>query len=187
MRRVIKYISIMLLTAAYSATVSVQASETWYVNARSGLNCRAYPSETAAVLTTYPRNTELQIVGVDSSGVWYESWDGVTQGWVHSAYLSDKPSSSTYLGKFWVTGYTTDPSENGGGTTNCFGEPLAPQIGRIVAVDPSVIPLERNIRIDGLGTYETRDTGVRGNAIDVLVGSTAEAYALTGWYDVWED
>lgn len=183
-------ISFMLLASmAVSAVYAAAASEweTWYVSARGGLNCRACPSETAAVLTTYPRNAELQIIGVDSSGAWYESWDGTVQGWVHSAYLADKPSSSTYLGRFWVTGYTTDPSENGGGTVNCFGEPLAPLVGRIIAVDPSVIPLKTNIRIDGIGSFETRDTGVIGNVIDVLVSSDDEASALTGWYDVWED
>lgn len=174
------------IIAVMLISVPAQASETWYVSAQSGLNCRACPSITADVLTTYQKNAELEIIGVDSSGIWWECWDGVTQGWVHSAYLADQPSSGgTYIGCVHVTGYTPAPSENGGSSVNCFGEPLAGLVGQIVAVDPSVIPLEKQIYIEGLGSYETRDTGVVGNNIDVLVNTKAEAYALTGWYDVY--
>lgn len=183
----------ILLTAAFAMCSSFAVAgewETWYVGARDGLNCRTEPTTEADILTTYIHGTELQIIGVDSSGEWWETWDGTLQGWCKSTYLVSNPNETTsgggtYLGRFYVTGYRAVPEENGGGTTNCFGEPLEPLIGQIVAVDPSVIPLKTNIYIPGIGYRETRDTGVCGNVIDVLVSSKAEAYAVTGWYDVY--
>lgn len=180
-----KFIFTIICIITLSFTTA-SASETWYVDAYGGLNCREQPSETASILTTYSRGTELQIIGVDNTGVWYESWDGTVQGWVHSSYLtSEQHLSGMPLGKMRITGYTPDPSENGGETANCFGEELVPLVGHMVAVDPTVIPLKHHIYIDGLDVYETRDTGVRGQVIDVLVNTDAEARALTGLYNVY--
>lgn len=183
----------ILLASAFAVCSSFAVAnewETWYVGARGGLNCRTAPTTDADILTTYSYGTDLQIIGVDNSGEWWETWDGVFQGWCNSEYLVSDPNETpsgggTYLGRFYITGYRATPEENGGGTTNCFSEELEPLIGQIVAVDPSVIPLKTNIYIPGVGYRETRDTGVRGNVIDVLVSTTAEAYAITGWYDVY--
>jgi 3D (Asp-Asp-Asp) domain-containing protein len=45
-----------------------------------------------------------------------------------------------------------------------------------------VIPLGSTVYIQGLGVFQAEDTGgaVVGNHIDVFVGSTGEAYAITG-------
>lgn len=59
---------------------------------------------------------------------------------------------------------------------------------RVIAVDPSVIPLGSKVRVTGAGyNFEALalDTGgaIKGNRIDILVSSTEEAYAL-GMKDV---
>lgn len=168
--------------------------ETWYVGAWSGLNCRTEPTTESEILTIYPRGAELQIIGVDDSGKWWETWDGTLQGWCCSTYLvnSINDSESVYsgaigecLGIMRITGYTSNPAENGGSSVNCFDEPLEPLVNKIVAVDPSVIPLKRIVYIEGIGYRETRDTGVCGRVIDVLTSSDGESNAITGDYKVY--
>lgn len=51
---------------------------------------------------------------------------------------------------------------------------VEPTIGRTVAVDPSVIPLGSEVRING-HTYIAEDTGVQGQTIDIFVATHAEA------------
>lgn len=47
----------------------------------------------------------------------------------------------------------------------------------IVAVDPSVIPLGRDIYIEGLGWFRTEDTGgkIKGKKIDIFLGDIEKA------------
>ncbi len=179
------------------------AFETWYVSANSGLNCRDNPSTSGNILTTYPKGTELQIIGIDDTGKWWQTWDGTTQGWCYSTYFVDsldkltqatqQATSSTsgtvgaYLGNFRITGYTTDISENGGSTLTAMGDNVYTSVGWAIAVDPKVIPLGTKVYIEGIGYRVARDTGgaIKGNKIDVLVNTKSEAYALTGYYDVY--
>lgn len=52
--------------------------------------------------------------------------------------------------------------------------------GRTIAVDSSIIPLGSKVYIDGYGVFIAEDTGsaIRGNRIDICVGSHSQAYAL---------
>ena len=109
---IISTISILLAAtlAACSSIALAEGFETWYVGAHSGLNCRAEPTTEADILAVYPTHTALQIIGVDSTGVWWQSWDGTTQGWVHSDYMVSNPNETpsgggTYLGTFKITHY----------------------------------------------------------------------------------
>ena len=47
----------------------------------------------------------------------------------------------------------------------------------IVAVDPSIIPLGRDIYIEGLGWFRTEDTGgkIKGKKIDIFLGDIEKA------------
>lgn len=49
--------------------------------------------------------------------------------------------------------------------------------GRIIAVDPKVIPLHTRVEIDGLGYFYAEDTGsaIKGNRIDVLFANHNDA------------
>lgn len=183
------------------ATDNTNRFETWYVSANSGLNCRTkpYTDKDSNVLKVYDRGTELQIIGIDDTGKWWETWDGETQGWCYSTYfvqnkedLEIAASTNTgnvggYLGKFKITGYTPSPAENGGSTVTCMGDNLWDSVGWAIAVDPKVIPLGTKVYIDGIGYRVARDTGgaIKGNIIDVLTSSNSESYAITGYYDVY--
>ena len=75
------------------------------------------------------------------------------------------------------TFYTGSADE--GGSITAFGTPVTPWY--TVAVDPRVIPLGSKIRIEGFnGVFYCADTGgaIKGNIIDIAVGSKSEASNL---------
>ncbi len=190
MKKVMAVISGLMIML--SATANAAEFETWYAGAESGLNLRSEPNADSAVITVYPHGTELSVIGTDG-GKWWQVWDGINQGWVSSEYMVDsadkyaepQPQIGEYLGVFRVTGYTPDPAENGGGTVDCFGVPLELEIGDIVAVDASVIPLNTWLYIEGVGYRKTHDTGVYGRVIDVLTASNYESDMITADRNVY--
>ena len=75
------------------------------------------------------------------------------------------------------TFYTGSPDE--GGSITALGTQVTPWY--TVAVDPRVIPLGSKIRIEGFdGVFYCADTGgaIKGNIIDIAVGSKSEASNL---------
>lgn len=197
---IIGLIACATLTSAIGTAFAENNFETWYTSANSGLNCRQEPKTGVDnVIKIYPKGTELQIIGVDDTGRWWETWDGDTQGWCYSSYFVqnkeglDKQTNTangivgTYLGNFKITGYTPSPSENGGYSVTCMGDNLWNSVGWAIAVDPKVIPLGTKVYIEGIGYRVARDTGgaIKGKKIDVLTGSNAESYAITGYYNVY--
>lgn len=169
------------------AIIDTEAAEfeMWYT--ATDLNLRAAPTTDSEKLTVYRQGQELTVIGTDG-GDWWEVFDGSMQGWVRKDYMVDAPGKyalGEYIGVFWVTGYTPDPSENAGYTTTYLGDDLWSNVGNIVAVDPRVIPLNRTVYIEGIGYRRTRDTGVCGRVIDVLTSSDAESYAITANRKVW--
>ncbi|MFX3617374.1 MAG: 3D domain-containing protein [Sporolactobacillus sp.] len=78
-------------------------------------------------------------------------------------------SSSSKL--FVVTAYSLE------GTTATGVDLKSNPNTKVIAVDPSVIPLGSKVTINGLGTFTAADTGgaIRGKRIDVHVGSNAQA------------
>lgn len=75
------------------------------------------------------------------------------------------------------TFYTGSADE--GGSITALGTPVTPWY--TVAVDPRVIPLGSKIRIEGFdGVFYCADTGgaIKGNIIDIAVGSKSEASNL---------
>ncbi|WP_420920485.1 3D domain-containing protein [Bacillus thuringiensis] len=84
-----------------------------------------------------------------------------------------------------ATAYTNHPSENGG----TYGGRVLTKTGyditntiyyngmRVIAVDPSVIPLNSIVEIEGYGKAIALDTGgaITGNRIDYLVTNDSEA------------
>ena len=206
-RKVIAAITSITAIAAASASCLASDCETWYVSARSGLNCRQTPEIADNIMTAYPYGTELSIIGIDNTGNWWQTWDGETQGWCYKTYFTDnlnsigndsstdeqsKDNSSgnamgSYLGSFYVTGYTPDPGENGGWSTTAMGDNLWDVVGYAIATDPSVIPMGTKVYIEGIGYRVARDTGgaIQGNRIDVLTSSNSESCAITGNYNVY--
>ncbi|MEB9015146.1 cell wall-binding protein EntB [Bacillus cereus] len=80
-----------------------------------------------------------------------------------------------------ATAYTADPSENGtygGRVLTAMGHDLTANPNmRIIAVDPKIIPLGSKVWVEGYGEAIAGDTGsaIKGNRIDVLMGSKSKA------------
>ncbi|MDS7057155.1 3D domain-containing protein [Klebsiella pneumoniae] len=82
-----------------------------------------------------------------------------------------------------ATAYTNHPSENGtygGKVVTRTGLDISNSITYngmgIIATDPSVIPLNSIVQIEGLGTYIALDTGgnIKGNRIDILMANSTQ-------------
>ncbi|AND06316.1 3D domain-containing protein [Bacillus thuringiensis] len=97
-----------------------------------------------------------------------------------------KPDTKPAQGgkEFYVTAtaYTADPSENGYKP----GETVKSRLGhnltanpnmKLIAVDPSVIPLGSTVYVEGYGTAIAGDTGsaIKGHIIDLLMPNSAQA------------
>lgn len=69
-----------------------------------------------------------------------------------------------------ATGYSPDPSENGGSTHTCSGLPIG---YGAAAVDPRVIPLGSKLYVEGYGYAFACDTGgaIKGSRIDLAYDS----------------
>ncbi|CAM3944150.1 cell wall-binding protein EntD [Bacillus paramycoides] len=80
-----------------------------------------------------------------------------------------------------ATAYTANPSENGtygGRVLTAMGHDLTANPNmKVIAVDPKVIPLGSKVWVEGYGEAIAGDTGgaIKGNRIDVLVGSDGNA------------
>ena len=93
--------------------------------------------------------------------------------------VSEPQSSEEYLGTFELTAYCSCETCCGQWALNRpvdeNGEPIVytasgavAEMGVTVAVDPDVIPMGTQIRIEDLGTYTAQDTGnFSGNVIDI--------------------
>ena len=203
LKKIISILTIMTMAIGFGVTSAMAADDfpTWYVSAQSGLNCRTTPKiEDGNIITTFSNGTPLQIIGVDETGSWWEVWDGTTQGYCYAQYLAeteeeatavpsyddtnyDAPSGDmTYIGDFYCTVYDTSPGENGGYSTTSCGDNLTDVVGWAIAVDPSVIPYNTEVYIEGVGHRVARDCGgaIQGNRIDILVWDCWESDALNG-------
>jgi uncharacterized protein YabE (DUF348 family) len=82
--------------------------------------------------------------------------------------------------EFYVssTAYTANCSGCSGITATGFNLKANPN-ARVIAVDPSVIPLGSKVWVEGYGYATALDTGgaIRGNKIDVFFSSKSEAYS----------
>ena len=149
------------------------------------MNCRIKPStEDSEIIKVFPKGTELQVIGVDETGKWYEVWDGETQGYCYGTYFVDNKedldkqevasdsngkTKGKYLGRFKITHYCPCYTCNGSnsGRTAWAGQIIP---GQTIAVDSSVIGKLQWVYIDGYGYRRAEDCGAfSGNHIDVAV------------------
>lgn len=180
---------VMAVVSMATGMIGVSADETkWethYVSAQNGLNCRIKPStEDSEIIKVFPKGTELQVIGVDETGKWYEVWDGETQGYCYGTYFVDNKedldkqevasdsngkTKGKYLGRFKITHYCPCYTCNGSnsGRTAWAGQIIP---GQTIAVDSSVIGKLQWVYIDGYGYRRAEDYGAfGGNHIDVAV------------------
>ena len=144
------------------------------------LNIRTGASIDSEIYTTVSTNTKLDVADNFNINGWkmirYDNKDL----YVNGKYLLDKPvetkknkpvpkvASNKLIGKFKITHYAGDTATSTGTT---------PTVGRTIAVDPRVIPYGSRVIING-HTYIAEDCGgaIKGNKIDIFVGSESEAY-----------
>lgn len=185
LKKIISILVSLSLTIGGAATIASATDNTfptWYVNANAGLNCRKTPTTNEDnILATFEKGIQLQIIGIDPSGKWWEVWDGTTQGYCYASYLvkTEEELTSTpevsgnleYIGDFKCTVYNTSAGENGGYTTTACGDSLVDVVDYAIAVDPRVIPYNTKVYIEGIGYRVARDCGgaIKGNKIDILV------------------
>lgn len=97
----------------------------------------------------------------------------------NTASESSSATSSSASGEwmnFQSTGYSTQ--EAGLSATTATGINLHNN-PRVIAVDPSVIPLGSVVEVEGMGTYVAGDTGsaIHGHIIDIHFSNLGDAYA----------
>lgn len=181
---------VMAVVSMATGMIGVSADETkWethYVSAQNGLNCRIKPStEDSEIIKVFPKGTELQVIGVDETGKWYEVWDGETQGYCYGTYFVDNKedldkqevasdsngkTKGKYLGRFKITHYCPCYTCNGSnsGRTAWAGQIIPGQTN--CSQNSSVIGKLQWVYIDGYGCRRAEDCGAfGGNHIDVAV------------------
>ena len=119
---------------------------------------------------------------------WHECNDYLNNKLNENTNLQDKIKeisiNKKLVGKFKITHYCPCTTCNGSwGNKTASGTIMTPY--KTIAVDPKVIPLGSRVEISG-ETYIAEDTGgaIKGNRIDVCVGSHSEAYQRGVLYDV---
>ena len=98
--------------------------------------------------------------------------------------IKEEQKRKKYIGKFKITHYCPCTTCNGSwGNKTALGTKMTPY--RTIAVDPKVIPLGSKVEINGK-IYIAEDTGgaIKGNRIDLCVGSHSEAYNRGVLYNV---
>ena len=144
------------------------------------LNIRAEASVDSEIYATVSTNTKLEVADNFNINGWKMIRYDDKDLYVNGKYLSDKPveikktksvqkiASNKLIGKFKITHYAGDTATSTG---------AKPTVGRTIAVDPRVIPYGSRVVING-HTYIAEDCGgaIKGNKIDIFVGSESEAY-----------
>lgn len=89
---------------------------------------------------------------------------------------TSRGSKGRSLGTFEATFYCGCKICNGKWVGSPTASGVMPQAGRTIAVDPNVIPLGSTVLVNGK-QYTAEDTGsaIKGNIIDIFVGSHSEA------------
>ena len=90
----------------------------------------------------------------------------------------------TYLGSYYVTGYDQCAQCCGKWAGGPTASGVMPTVNHTVAMCKD-FPFGTVIYIDGLGYYTVEDRGVGKGCVDVFVNNHSEAYALTGYRDVY--
>ena len=93
---------------------------------------------------------------------------------------------SSYIGSLKVTGYTDEEGFTYGSAT-ASGVPIGEGMCALNNTQRQELGISYGdkIYIEGLGTYTVVDCGCRYGVVDVWFWTNAEAYAVTGYYDVY--
>lgn len=91
-----------------------------------------------------------------------------------------------YIGTFWITGYTAEEGfPEGSETASGYG--VRPGYCALNDSHRRSLGIRygNQIYVDGLGTYTVMDCGCGWGVVDIWVYTNAEAYSITGSYNVY--
>lgn len=162
----------------------------------TGVHLRAGPTTESEIVNTFSINTELEKIGTE--GDWTIVRYNNTKNYIFSQYLSDTKTeiasrSSTeeregnFLGYYTLTYYCSCSKCCGSYTNGITASGKTAQVNHTVAVPPG-ISLGTTLKIgDSIYVAEDRGGAIKGNKIDVYVGSHSEAMAkgVTRNVPVW--
>ncbi len=91
-----------------------------------------------------------------------------------------------YIGTFWITGYTAEEGFYEGSPT-ASGYGVRPGYCALNADQRRSLGISYGdqIYVEWLGTYTVMDSGCNWDVVDIWVYTNAEAYTITGSYDVY--
>lgn len=122
-------------------------------------------------------DTEIEYVGVTTMG---------NTGKSNAAQSETKSNRFTVKRRMWITGYTAEEGFYEGSAT-ASGIGCRPGICAMNNQQRKDLGIQYGdtIYVEGLGAYTVADCGCGYDVIDIWVYSDAEAYRITGYYDVW--
>lgn len=160
-------------TTASITTTSDTSDETSTTELSTSTTSETSENTTAGTTTTITTTKKKEVVTQVKTQPTSTTTTSKTQA-------TTKPSSNSYELYCKITHYCPCTTCNGSSSgLTASGTKLKPYY--TVAVDKNVIPLGSKVVINGK-TYIAEDTGVRGNVIDVCVGSHSEAYNKGVYY-----
>ena len=91
-----------------------------------------------------------------------------------------------YLGRFYVTGYTAEEGFPRGSAT-ASGAGVREGYCALNDSQRKALGIKYGeyIYVEGLGKYQVMDCGCRSGVVDIWVPTNAEAYSITGYYEVY--
>ena len=130
------------------------------------------PVATTAATTTLPPTTEPKTEPVSET---YTLTELVTES-----------HNDGYIGTMWITGYTAEEGfPEGSATASGYG--VRPGYCALNAEQRRSLGISYGdqIYVEGLGTYTVMDSGCDWGVVDIWLYTDAEAYSITGNYDVY--
>lgn len=170
--------------------VAVKSSQSAYLMQLTSENVQINAEETAENVQNEPENSSNNVqvtvyaeeLFQDGTEVVAESATTVAQ--TETAYEDD--NFDGYIGRMYVTGYTAEE-----------GFPLYSATSSGYGVRPGYCAMNSDQRralgisygdqiyVEGLGTYTVMDCGCSWGVVDIWLYTNAEAYAITGYYNVY--
>lgn len=100
--------------------------------------------------------------------------------------VTESAKKNGYIGRMYITGYTAEEGfPEGSATASGYG--VRPGYCALNAEQRRSLGISYGdqIYVDGLGTYTVMDCGCGWGVVDIWVYTNAEAYSITGGYDVY--
>ena len=134
-------------------------------------------SEPETEATSQNEETTLQNEAVSENATTESTTESVT---------AENEKESGYIGTFYITGYTAEEGfPEGSATASGYGVRPGYCAMNSSQMRSLGIRYGDQIYVEGLGTYTVMDCGCDWGVVDIWVYTNAEAYAITGYREVY--